>query len=851
MKKLLLALMTAVVLSALLSFATYADDVTVTLNGEKVDCASYGQEATIVEGRTLVPLRAIFEALGASVEWNAETRTVDSKLGETEISLTIGENKLIKNGEEIALDVPAQIMNGRTLVPVRAVSESFGVEVEWDGEKRIVSLSEIADETEPDNAEENEEETLPKTKAYGDFYFGMTKEDVLKELASTGASEFDNEISVSFPEECKEVDNRITGDAVIENMDFEFENGKLQKMVLFTDYGARGECLETLENMTEYYGEPTDKKKGDEEYIWVVDGGNVKVTATVYCLENSLLIDPNYGYYVEIQIKYTGNAFDEPEEKEDEAESEEKEYIYGEYYFGMSWDEVKKAIDKFELRSVGGTAIRTFIEKNDLDFRVDLDDENGKYNDEDETVTGKTNIKKMSFYVEDKSLKGIVAETDSMTYAEADFVVKVFNERYGNPDIAIKDPEVYEWICEDKIITLDVCDNYGDKEKPFYVKFDLKKEKYRKNRSFNILDKIPLGLNLENASSYFPDSNEKMSQNKLEFFDIKDEEYIDYYDGFLGEDGECVDYKIGKKSWDKYYKTNIDDFYYVDENGRRRYDIKPGDFPLVETYSERNDVMGSEFDCTYMGFDLVDGVCDNCLVKTVNMPHNEAGHALISVVKYFGIDSAVYDAENNVYEWEKYNFGGKNGVSKVNIFVGIAEAEHDRYYCYISIQIADNGRYSFVDEEGRIAGYDYPHAYGNFYFGMTVEQAEAVIKGEKEVNGYVLRINNFDDEDETITGNINFDSMEVLFDSTTKVLCGVRTSGENVSEEQAASVLEGLRAYYGETDEEKESSNGKAYSWVLRGKNALVNFEVVKAESSENVYVCSYSIILAGSRIAK
>lgn len=140
MKKILSAIF---VLSALLAFSVLADDVkpvTVTLNGETIDCASYGQEATIVEGRTLVPLRAIFEALGASVEWNGETKTVTSVLDETEIKLTIGEKALYKNGETVELDVPAQIMNGRTMVPVRAISESFGVNVKWDKDTRTVVL---------------------------------------------------------------------------------------------------------------------------------------------------------------------------------------------------------------------------------------------------------------------------------------------------------------------------------------------------------------------------------------------------------------------------------------------------------------------------------------------------------------------------------------------------------------------------------------------------------------------------------------------------------------------------------------------------------------------------------------
>ncbi len=114
--------------------------VAVTLNGKTVDCASYGQEATIVDGRTLVPLRAIFEALGASVEWKQDTKTVISVLDKTEIKLTIGEKVLYKNGEKVELDVPALIMNNRTLVPARAVAESFGAEVKWDSKTRTVLI---------------------------------------------------------------------------------------------------------------------------------------------------------------------------------------------------------------------------------------------------------------------------------------------------------------------------------------------------------------------------------------------------------------------------------------------------------------------------------------------------------------------------------------------------------------------------------------------------------------------------------------------------------------------------------------------------------------------------------------
>lgn len=117
------------------------NEVEVVLDGQRVDCEKYGQPAVIVEDRTMVPLRAIFEALGASVEWDEKTYTVTSVLGETSISLTVGSNELLKNGETILLDVPARIMNERTVVPVRAVSEAFGIKVRWNETAGTVFLS--------------------------------------------------------------------------------------------------------------------------------------------------------------------------------------------------------------------------------------------------------------------------------------------------------------------------------------------------------------------------------------------------------------------------------------------------------------------------------------------------------------------------------------------------------------------------------------------------------------------------------------------------------------------------------------------------------------------------------------
>lgn len=113
-------------------------NISVFLNGNEI---IFDQPPVIQNGRTLVPLRAIFEALGATVDWDGNTRTVTATKGDTIVKITIGDNKLYKNGKVIELDVPAQIINDRTLVPVRAVSEAFDCKVDWDGETKTVIIT--------------------------------------------------------------------------------------------------------------------------------------------------------------------------------------------------------------------------------------------------------------------------------------------------------------------------------------------------------------------------------------------------------------------------------------------------------------------------------------------------------------------------------------------------------------------------------------------------------------------------------------------------------------------------------------------------------------------------------------
>ena len=82
--------------------------------------------------RILVPLRKIFETLGAIVFWDDETRTATALKGSNIIIIGIDDTKMLKNGEEITLDVAPKLVDGRTLVPIRAVSEGLGCDVLWN-----------------------------------------------------------------------------------------------------------------------------------------------------------------------------------------------------------------------------------------------------------------------------------------------------------------------------------------------------------------------------------------------------------------------------------------------------------------------------------------------------------------------------------------------------------------------------------------------------------------------------------------------------------------------------------------------------------------------------------------------
>lgn len=121
-------------------FPCSANDIGIYINGES---QQFEPAAFISKNRTMVPMRAIFEKLGAELFWDDIKKEVTAKRNGNEIKLAIGDTLAHLNASEIILDAPADIVNSRTMVPLRFVSESLGASVSWDAETRTVSINDV------------------------------------------------------------------------------------------------------------------------------------------------------------------------------------------------------------------------------------------------------------------------------------------------------------------------------------------------------------------------------------------------------------------------------------------------------------------------------------------------------------------------------------------------------------------------------------------------------------------------------------------------------------------------------------------------------------------------------------
>lgn len=112
--------------------------ITVYIDGAK---QTYDQPPIIDSGRTIVPLRGIFENLKASVQWDSKQQLVTAHHTDTKILLRIGSKAPTVNGKVVPIDVAAKVTSGRTFVPLRFVSESLGANVVYDEKSKVIKIT--------------------------------------------------------------------------------------------------------------------------------------------------------------------------------------------------------------------------------------------------------------------------------------------------------------------------------------------------------------------------------------------------------------------------------------------------------------------------------------------------------------------------------------------------------------------------------------------------------------------------------------------------------------------------------------------------------------------------------------
>ncbi|MBE7031241.1 MAG: hypothetical protein E7409_07435 [Ruminococcaceae bacterium] len=134
--------MIAVVLTVLMCFslsqAVFAKEyVRVKVGGELLET---GLKAFVENGRTMLPLRALFEKIGAKVGWDGETERITATKGDRTIAFQVGSNIMTVNGEERTMDVAPVVISNNTFIPLRACAEAFDIEVEWVEQTHTVKV---------------------------------------------------------------------------------------------------------------------------------------------------------------------------------------------------------------------------------------------------------------------------------------------------------------------------------------------------------------------------------------------------------------------------------------------------------------------------------------------------------------------------------------------------------------------------------------------------------------------------------------------------------------------------------------------------------------------------------------
>ncbi|MBQ8942206.1 MAG: hypothetical protein IJ062_10260 [Firmicutes bacterium] len=218
------------------------DDPVMTVNNSEKEIDGFGTAPIISNGRTLLPIRAVVEEMGGSVEWNAENKQTELKYADTDIVLTTDSKTALLNGAETAIDTAPVIINARTFLPIRFIAESFGFSVDWNSESKTITIlskdaGEEAKTAEPANGEVKTTEPASGSKPLV-VYFSVTgnTDNAAKKIAA--------EINADI--------YKIEAKQPYTDEDINYNDDNSRTSIEQNDKSARPEIDGTIENFDDY-----------------------------------------------------------------------------------------------------------------------------------------------------------------------------------------------------------------------------------------------------------------------------------------------------------------------------------------------------------------------------------------------------------------------------------------------------------------------------------------------------------------------------------------------------------------------------------------------------------------------
>lgn len=227
--------LTAALLSGIMGTAVFAQpqaaDMSVVINGERINTATMEEN-----GRSLVPLRDILEKMGADIDWDANTKTVTASLNGQAVGITVGAPVMTGTKGEIKLDAPAQIIDGRTYVPTRAISEGLGAKVSWNAESKTITIN--------TKAAKSEQINLPDTEA----------DDIVYENTILSGSHVVMPLKVTYPKfdgngrTARKINDYIASDA--QNRLDSYKNSNTKRLYNLYQAAIRDKTRDKLDGFT-------------------------------------------------------------------------------------------------------------------------------------------------------------------------------------------------------------------------------------------------------------------------------------------------------------------------------------------------------------------------------------------------------------------------------------------------------------------------------------------------------------------------------------------------------------------------------------------------------------------------